>query len=117
MSLSLIWILKIIKKLAIKVIFIAQEEELQIDLPLQSLYFYSIFDPYHKKLITMISIIEKIYKMPFYAIDANQFNNQCKRFMVESISTVLILKNGEEIKRMKNLILTNIFKSAYADIY
>lgn len=97
-------------------IFIIQEKELQIDLPLQSLYFYSIFDPFHKKLITMISLIEKMYKTPFYAIDVNQFNNQCKRFMVDCVPTVLILNNGIEIKRMKKIILTNIFNSVYGDI-
>ena len=64
----------------------------------------------------MISIIEKIYKIPFYAIDVNQFNSQCKRFAVESTSTVLILKKGEEIKRLKNLLSTNIFKSVFDDI-
>lgn len=99
-------------------IFITQEEELQIDLPLQSLYFYASWMPFHNKFITMISKMEEKYKnMFFYAIDVDQFANQCKRFSVSSIPTVLILKEGKEIKRIIGLTLTSAFKSAYADIY
>lgn len=97
-------------------IYITREEELQIDLPIQSLYFYSSWMPYHKKFVTMISKIEEKYKMPFYAIDVDQFRNQCKRFSIDSIPTVLVLKNGKEIKRINGLVLTSAFKSAYADI-
>jgi thioredoxin-like negative regulator of GroEL len=98
-------------------IFITREEELQIDLPLQSLYFYTTWMPYHKKFLTMISKMEEKYKdMPFYAIDADQFRSQCKRFNVDKVPSVVILKGGEEVKRITGLVLTSAFKSAYADI-
>lgn len=98
-------------------IFITQEEELQIDLPLQSLYFYSSWMPYHKKFLTMISKIKERYKdMPFYAIDVDQFRSQCKRFDVDKIPSIVILKEGQEVKRITGLVLTSAFKSAYADI-
>lgn len=96
--------------------FITREEDLQIDLPLQSLYFYASWMPYHKKFITMISKIEEKYKIPFYAIDVDQFSNQCKRFSIDSVPSVLILKEGKEIKRIGGLVLTSAFKSTYADI-
>lgn len=98
-------------------IFITQEEELQIDLPLQSLYFYASWMPHHKKFLTMISKMEEKYKEnSFYAIDVDQFRSQCKRFDVDVIPTVLILKEGKEVKRISGLVLTSAFKSAYADI-
>lgn len=98
-------------------IFITREEELQIDLPQQSLYFYASWMPFHKKFLTMISKMEDKHKdMPFYAIDVDQFSSQCKRFSVDTIPTVLILKSGKEAKRISGLTLTSAFKSAYADI-
>jgi len=98
-------------------IFITREEELQIDLPLQSLYFYSSWMPYHKKFLTMISKIEEKYKgMPFYAIDVDQFRSQCKRFDVDKIPSVVVLEDGLEVKRITGLVLTSAFKSVYADI-
>jgi thiol-disulfide isomerase/thioredoxin len=98
-------------------IFITREEELQIDLRQQSLYFYSSWIPFHKKILTMISQMEEKNKnMLFYAIDVDQFANQCKRFSINSIPTILILQSGKEIKRLSGLTSTSIFKSAYADI-
>lgn len=98
-------------------LFITREEELQIDLPLQALYFYASWMPYHSKMITMIGKMEEKYKnISFSAIDVDEFNNQCKRFTIESIPTVLILKEGKEVKRISGLALTSAFKSAFADI-
>ena len=97
--------------------FITQESEIQIDLPKQALYFYASWMPFHKKFITMISKIEEKYQdIPFYAIDVDEFNNQCKRFSIDSVPTVLILNNGKEIKRINGLVLTSAFKRAFADI-
>lgn len=97
--------------------FITQEEELQIDLPLQALYFYASWMPYHNKFITMISKIEEKHKnISFIAIDVDAFPNQCKRFSVESIPEVVVLKAGKEIKRISGLTLTSAFRSAFADI-
>ncbi len=54
--------------------------------------------------------------MPFYAIDVDQFRSQCKRFDVDKIPSIVILKEGQEVKRITGLVLTSAFKSAYADI-
>jgi len=97
--------------------FITQEEELQIDLPLQALYFYASWMPYHNKFITMIGKIEEKYKdISFFAVDVDAFPSQCKRFSVNSVPEVIILKDGKEIKRISGLVLTSAFRSAFADI-
>lgn len=97
--------------------FITQEEELQIGLPLQALYFYASWMPYHSKFLTMISKIEEKHKnISFFAVDVESFPNQCKRFSVVSIPEVLILKEGKEVKRISGLTLTSAFRSAFADI-
>lgn len=98
-------------------LFITREEEIQIDLPLQALYFYASWMPYHSKMLTMIGKMEDKYKdIPFSAIDVDEFKKQCKRFSISSIPTVLILKEGKEIKRIDGLVLTSAFRSAFADI-
>jgi thioredoxin-like negative regulator of GroEL len=98
-------------------LFITREEELQIDLPLQALYFYASWMPYHNKFLTMISKIEDKYKdISFSAIDVEEFKNQCKRFSIDSVPTVIVLKGGKEVKRINGLVLTSAFKSAFADI-
>ncbi len=97
--------------------FITQEEELQIDLPLQALYFYASWMPYHNKFLTMISKIEEKHKdISFFAIDVEAFPNQCKRFAVDSVPEVLVLKGGKEVKRISGLVLTSAFRSTFADI-
>lgn len=97
--------------------FITREEELQIDLPLQALYFYAPWMPFHNKFMTMISKIEEKHKdINFFAIDVDEFTSQCKRFAIDSIPTVLVLKEGKEIKRINGLVLTSAFKSAFVDI-
>jgi len=97
-------------------IFITQEEELQFNLPLQYLYFYASWIPYHKKNIVMISEIEKKYQIPFYAIDVDQFTNQYIRFNISSIPAIIIFKNDKEVERIINLISTDILNNIYADI-
>lgn len=98
-------------------LFITREEELQIDKPLQALYFYASWMPFHSKFLTMIDKIEEKHKdISFSAIDVEAFKNQCKRFSVESIPTVIILKEGKEIRRINGLVLTSAFRSAFADI-
>lgn len=97
--------------------FITQEEEIQVDLPLQALYFYASWMPYHNKFLTMISKIEEKHKnISFFAIDVEAFSSQCKRFSVESIPEIVILKSGKEVKRISGLTLTSAFRSAFADI-
>lgn len=97
--------------------FITREEEINMDLPLQALYFYASWMPYHKKFITMISKMEEKHKnIVFSAIDVDEFSSQCKRFSIDSIPTVLILKDGKEVKRINGLTLTSAFRSVFADI-
>ena len=96
-------------------IYIMREEDIQMDLPSQSLYFYSPKMPFHLKFITMISKVEN-KEVPFFAIDVEQFRNQCKRFMIDSVPTVLILTGGKEVKRLTGLTPTRIFNSTFADI-
>lgn len=100
-----------------KMQFITQEDDLQIDLPLQALYFYASWMPYHNKFITMISKMEDKHKnISFFAIDVDAFPNQCKRFSVISIPEVVILQEGKEIKRVTGLVLTSAFSSVFTDI-
>lgn len=97
--------------------FISQEEELTFKSPVQSLYFYASWMPYHKKMITMIEKMQEKHKgVDFFAIDVDHFNGLCKRFQIDSIPTVLLLKEGTEIKRINGIVLTSAFKSAFADI-
>ena len=88
-----------------------------MDLPLQSIYFYANWMPFHHKFITMISKIEERHKdIKFLAIDVDHFASQCKRFSITSIPTVVILKNGREIKRVEGLILTSAFKNVFVNL-
>ena len=98
-------------------LFITREEELITNLPLEAIYFYASWMPYHNKFLTMIGKIEDKYKnISFFAVDVDQFSSQCKRFSIDSIPTVLVMKDGKESKRINGLVLTSAFKSAFADI-
>src|ERR1700676_3247461 len=84
---------------------------------LHSLYFYANRDPFHKKFMAMFNKIEERYKnIEFLAIDTDHFNNLCRRFNVVLAPTVLIIKNGVELKRINGLIIISDFKSVFADI-
>ena len=88
-----------------------------MDLPLQALYFYAPWMPFHKKFLTMIGKMEEKHKnVTFSAVDVDEFSSQCRRFSIDSIPTVLILKDGKEVKRINGLTLTSAFRSAFADI-
>jgi thiol-disulfide isomerase/thioredoxin len=97
--------------------FITSEQELSIGGGLQSLYFYSSWMPYHKKMLIMIDKVQEKHKnIEFIAIDVDHFKGLCKRFSIESIPMVLILKDGAEVKRIAGITLTSAFRSAFADI-
>lgn len=97
--------------------FLNQDIDLVISNKVQCLYFYASWMPYHKKMIHMISKMEEKYKnIEYIAIDVDFFKNLCKRFNIESIPTVLILKSGKEIKKINGLVLTSAFKTAFSDI-
>lgn len=97
--------------------FITQDDDIKVDNGIQALYFYASWMPYHNKFLTMISKIEKKYNTVFYGIDVDQFKNQCKRFNISSIPTVLIYKNENIVKKITGLVLTSAFNSAFVDIY
>lgn len=98
-------------------LFITQEEEIQMNIPVQALYFYASWMPFHSKFIRMIDRTEEKHKeILFSAIDVDQFSSQCKRFTIDSIPTVIILKNGREINRIGGLVLTDPFEHVFADI-
>lgn len=97
--------------------FLTQEQDLIIAPKLQSLYFYASWMPGHKKMMTMINKIEDKYKdIAFLAIDVDHFKGLCLRFNVDSIPTILVLKEGIEVKRINGLVLTSALRSAFADI-
>jgi thiol-disulfide isomerase/thioredoxin len=97
--------------------FILHEEDLSFKSEIQSLYFYASWMPYHKKMLLMIEKMEEKYKnIDFFAIDVDQFKGLCKRFSIESIPTVLLIKSGEENKRINGLVMTSAFRSVFADI-
>lgn len=97
--------------------FITHENEFIVHSEIQSLYFYASWMPYHNKMLIMINKMEEKYKnIEFIAVDVDHFKSLCKRFLIDSIPTVLILKNGFEIKRINGTVLTSAFKSAFADI-
>lgn len=98
-------------------LYATSEEEIRLTDNLQAIYFYASWMPYHKKMAVMIGKMEEKHKdINFLAIDVDQFPNQCKRFAVDSIPTVLVLKAGQEVKRINGLVLTSAFRSALADI-
>lgn len=97
--------------------FLTQEEDFKIVPKIQSLYFYASWIPFHKRMLVMIGKMEDKYKnIEFTAIDTDHFKGLCKRFNIESIPTVLILKDGQELKRITGLVMTSAFRSAFADI-
>ncbi len=59
---------------------------------------------------------EKREDISFFAIDVDHFKGLCRRFSVESIPSVVVFKDGKEIKRINGLVMTSAFKSAFADI-
>jgi thioredoxin-like negative regulator of GroEL len=92
------------------VIFITSEIEINLSLPQQVFYFYAPWMIFHAKYLIMISQHEK-KELPFFAIDIASFLNQCKRFNISSIPTILLLKNGKQISRLEGKITTAQFKA------
>jgi thioredoxin-like negative regulator of GroEL len=99
-------------------LFLTQELDFNVNTKITSLYFYASWMPYHKKMLTMINKMELKYKdITFFAIDVDHFKGLCKRFKVTSIPEVIILLDGNEVKRINGMVLTSAFKSAFGDIY
>lgn len=98
-------------------LFLTKEEDLILKDKLQVLYFYGSWMPFLKKMATILNKMEDKHKdLEFYAIDVDSFKSQCKRFNISSIPSVLVLKNGKEIKRIEGLVLTSAFKAIFNDI-
>jgi thioredoxin 1 len=97
-------------------IFLSREDEIVLSGP-KSLYFYASWMPYHKRMVSMIGKMEQKYKdLGFFAIDTDYFKPLCKRFNIVSVPTIVILKDGKELKRVEGLILTSALKVVFADI-
>jgi hypothetical protein len=97
-------------------IFLTEENDLNLNDRKVALYFYASWMPFNKKMLLMISKIEEKHKdIIFYAIDTDFFKNLCTRFKVEEIPTVILFKN-KEIKRITGVSMTSAFKNAFNDI-
>lgn len=98
-------------------LFLTQEEELKFEKPIQVLYFYASWMPYHKKMLTMIGKMEDKYnQIDYFAVDVDYFKTFLKRFEISTVPTVILLKNNKEAKRIEGVTLTSAFKSVFADI-
>ncbi len=96
-------------------IFISEESDLKFD-KMCVLYFYASWVPYNKKMLVMIDKMEQKYSdINFFAINADNFMQLCKRFSINNVPTVVIF-DKKELKRITGLVLTSAFKSAFADI-
>jgi hypothetical protein len=99
-------------------LFLLDEKELTFDTQYQVLYFYRCQVPFHRKMLLMLNKMEQKYpKMSFFCIDTDYFNPVCRRFKVESLPEIVILKNRAQIKRISGVMATNEFNQIFADIY
>lgn len=85
------------------------------------IYFYAYWEPLHKKMIKVFEFVESnidatkdIY---FYAINVNWFLETCKRFEIDTIPKVLIIKNNKTLKIISGLIGGQELLSIILDIY
>lgn len=98
--------------------FLHQEKDLIINNKVQALYFYSSWMPFNKKMLNMLSKCEIKYpNIDFFAIDVDFFKNICYRFNIETIPTIVILNNGNLLKKINGIVMTSALKSAFSDIY
>lgn len=98
-------------------LFLTSEEELHFNGPIQVLYFFAAWMPYHKKMLIMLDKMEEKYQeAKFFAIDVDYFKKFISRFDVASVPTVIIMKDGKVVKNIEGLVLTSAIKSAFADI-
>lgn len=98
--------------------FLTCEEDLELLPHIQALYFYAPWlGLHHRKMMTMIGKVQEKHKeIEFIGVDSDQFKGLCKRFNIESIPTVVILKDGVELERITGVVLTSAFKSIFTDI-
>jgi thioredoxin-related protein len=98
-------------------IFINHEDELVWNNKWQTLYFYDAFLPFNLKTIYMLNNIEKKFLfVAIFAINIEFFKTLCKRFNINTIPTILIMKNGKENKRIEGLVPSQEFVTIFDDI-
>lgn len=98
-------------------LFLTQESELKITNRLQALYFYSTHMLFHDKMVYVLSQIEKKHSnVSYLSIDVGYFKSQCIRFSIILVPTILILRNGKEIKRMEGSVRSRQIINAFDDI-
>jgi|SRR5208283_4575888 len=97
--------------------FLTQEKELTWLRPIQVLYFYSDWMTYHLKMLLMLDKAEQKHKdMAFFAIDVDHFAGLVKRFNIELIPTVILIKDFKEVHRIEGLLPAADFTAVFADI-
>ena len=89
-------------------IFLTQEDELDINLSFFAIYLYAYWEPTHKKNILVINTIEQKYKIICFAIDVDYFKGLCRRFNAQSIPTIIIFNNGIEKGRCNKITISDI---------
>jgi thiol-disulfide isomerase/thioredoxin len=65
-------------------------------------------------------MLDKVYdkypQLNIFAINTTEFKNQNIRFDIKQIPSVLIFKDGLEIKRINGCVLTSAFMSTFNKI-
>jgi thiol-disulfide isomerase/thioredoxin len=99
-------------------LYLSQEEELTWKQELQILYFYATWLPYHQKSIVMLDWAQQKYPLiAFFAIDVDFFKGFVKRYGILTAPTILIFRQGREVKRLTDqLIPTSDFIAVLDDI-
>jgi thioredoxin 1 len=98
-------------------IFLTQENELIWDKKYQVLYFYATWMAFNKKYIIMLdNFTDNLPNISLFAIDIDYFKGLCRRFDITNIPTVLIMKNGKEIKRIQGITHSQGFAAIFDDI-
>lgn len=100
-------------------LFVTTESELRVGAGISVFYFYADWLLYHKKIKIMIEKVELLNNnINFCAIDIDYFDGICKRFNVNTLPTIIIMKDGgKEIKRITGLVSTDSFIKTILDIY
>lgn len=102
-------------------IFITKEEELSFNQGMQVVYFYTSWAIFHQKTLLMIDRSEPKHQkhFSFLAVDVEQFQQSIKRFNLFTVPTVLIFRNGIEVRRIfgDGIIHTQDFENIFTEMY
>lgn len=80
------------------------------------LYFYNDF-PYNKRLASVLSNLEEKYTdFSFQAANIDIYKSLIKRFKLESVPTILFLRNGKEIDRIVGMVMSSALKSKFIEV-